>query len=111
MKRIGSAFLEFSPELNNLSKDKALRGLSVIVQIGATLWIANDEMIRLERLYPERRSGEESHTYGEHTSFGLNDFLQLPLPPPSDPQDSNQIEEVNVEALDYRDGYLWLVGF
>jgi hypothetical protein len=35
MKRTGSTVLEFNPELNRLSKDKALRdGLSVVVQIG-----------------------------------------------------------------------------
>jgi Protein of unknown function (DUF3616) len=71
--------LEFNPEPNKLSKDKALcDGLSVVVQIGNTLWVANDETISLERLSPERRSGEEAHKYGEHTQFPLNDFFNFP---------------------------------
>jgi hypothetical protein len=80
MKRTGSALLEFNPELDRLSKDKALRdGLSVVVQIGNTLWVANDETISLERLSPERGSGKEAHKYAKHTQFPLNDFLQLPV--------------------------------
>jgi Protein of unknown function (DUF3616) len=111
MKRTGTALLEFNPELNKLSKDKALRdGLSVVVQIGDTLWVANDETISLERLSRETQSGEEAHKYAKHTQFPLNDFLQLPVPPPSDPEDRDEIEEADVEGLDYRDGYLWLVG-
>ena len=64
----------------------------------------------MERFSPKRRSGEEAHKYGEHTQFPLNDFLQLPVPPPSDPNDRDQIEEADLEGLDYQDGYLWLVG-
>ena len=111
MKRTGSTLLEFNPELNKLSKDKALRdGLSVVVQIGETLWVANDETISLERLSRLNSNREGDHKYGEHTQFPLNDFLQLPVPPPSDAQDRDQIEEADLEGLDYRDGYLWLVG-
>jgi Protein of unknown function (DUF3616) len=111
MKRTGSALLEFDPELNKLSKDKALRdGLSVVVQIGDTLWVANDETISLERLSCLSSNRDGDHKYGEHTQFPLNDFLQLPVPPPSDPAERLQIEEADLEGLDYEDGYLWLVG-
>ena len=48
MKPTGSALLEFNPELNRLSKSKKLRdGLSAVVQIGDTLWVANDETVSL----------------------------------------------------------------
>jgi hypothetical protein len=111
MKRTGSTLLEFDPELNKLSKDKALRdGLSCVLEIANTLWVANDETMSLERLSPERRSSEEAHKYAKHTKFPLNDFLQLPVPPPADPEDRDQIEEADLEGLDYRDGYLLLVG-
>ena len=64
MKPTGFALLEFNPELNKLSKDKALRdGLSVVVQLGDTLWVANDETISLERLSRRRRSSEDAYTY------------------------------------------------
>ena len=111
MKPTGSALLEFNPELNRLSKSKKLRdGLSAVVQIGDTLWVANDETVSLERLSRRRADREDAHTYGEHARFALNDFLRLPVPPPSDPEKREQIEEADVEGLDYRDGYLWLVG-
>jgi Protein of unknown function (DUF3616) len=111
MKPTGSALLEFNPELNKLSKDKGLRdGLSCVLQIGNTLWVANDETISLERLSGQRPSREGSHTYSEHTQFALNELLPLPVPPSSSPKKSEQIEEADVEGLDYRDGYLWLVG-
>src|SRR5262245_25368866 len=111
MKPTNSALLEFNPELNKLSKDKALRdGLSVVVQIGDTLWVTNDETISLERLSRQRQRREGAYHYGEHTQFALSDFLRLPVSPPSDPKKRDQIEEADVEGLDYRDGYLWLVG-
>ncbi len=95
--------LEFAPERNDLSKGKQLRdGLSVAVQIGNTLWVSNDETISLERLVPI-----DSHRYGHHQQFPLHDYLQLPVAPPSDPAD---IEEVDLEGLACADGYLWLVG-
>ena len=40
-------FLEFDPDLNKLRKGKKLwDGLSAVVQIGDTLWVANDEALR-----------------------------------------------------------------
>jgi hypothetical protein len=111
MKPTGSALLEFNSELNKLSKGKGLRdGLSVVVQVGDTLWVANDETISLERLSRLRRNREDAHKFAEHTQFALDDFLRLPAPPPSDSEKKEQIEEADVEGLDYRDGYLWLVG-
>src|SRR5262249_32782497 len=113
MKTTGPALLEFNPELNRLSKNKELRdGLSVVVQIGDTLWVTNDETISLERLSRQRRNREDTHNYGEHMQFALGDFLRLPEPRPTDPKNREQIEEADVEGLDYdrRDGYLWLVG-
>jgi hypothetical protein len=111
MKPTGSALLEFNPELNKLSNGKELRdGLSAVVQIGDTVWLANDETISLERLCRQTRNREESHKYGEHTQFALGDFLRISVPPPSDPEDREQIEEADLEGLDYSDGYLWLVG-
>ncbi|GAA6615607.1 DUF3616 domain-containing protein [Scytonema sp. NUACC26] len=37
----------------------------------------------------------------------MNEYLQLPVPPPSDFKD---IEEIDVEGLDCKNSYLWLVG-
>ncbi|SFB28607.1 DUF3616 domain-containing protein [Azotobacter beijerinckii] len=99
--------LEFDPERNELGKDKRLRdGLSVAVQIGNTLWVANDETVSLERLSLLDDS-QGTCRYGRHKQFPLNDYLALPVPPPDDPAD---LEEADVEGLACAGGYLWLVG-
>jgi hypothetical protein len=57
MNPIGAAFLEFNLELNKLSKDKGLRdGLSRVLQIGETLWVANDKRSTGASLGRELRS-------------------------------------------------------
>lgn len=100
--------LEFDPERNAFGRDRSLRdGLSVAVQIGDTLWVTNDETISLERL--SLVAGESTGPYGygrHHKQFLLNDYLRLPVPP----GDGADLEEVDVEGLDNKDGYLWLVG-
>lgn len=99
--------LEFDSDLNAVGQDKSLRdGLSVALQIGNTLWVANDETISLERLslVPEGKTGP--YRYGRHQQFSLHDYLRLPVPP----HDPTDLKEVDVEGLDYHDGYLWLVG-
>lgn len=107
MARTGFALLEFDPG-SNLSKKKKLRdGLSSVLQIGNTLWVTNDETVSLERLTHQGRNADGVDQYGDHVQFALNDYLRLPVPPPTDP---NEIEEADLEGLDYRDGYLWMVG-
>ena len=79
MKPTGSALLEFNPELNKLSKGKELRdGLSVVVQVGDTLWVANDETISLERLSRQTEIMEDAHNYGEHRSSRWTTFFGFP---------------------------------
>ncbi|MFO0701573.1 MAG: DUF3616 domain-containing protein [Nitrospira sp.] len=107
MTNTSVVLLEFNSDLNALSKDKSLRdGLSVALQIGETLWVANDETISLERLslVTDRKTGP--YRYGSHTQFSLHNYLHLPVPPRA----RTDVEEVDVEGLDYQDGYLWLVG-
>ena len=107
MNRTGTVFLEFDPDLNTLRKDKKLRdGLSAVVQIGDTLWVANDEALSLERLSRQRGTTGGEIRYADHRQFPLHEFLQLPMPPAAD----GKIEEADIEGLDYQDGYLWLVG-
>ena len=109
MNPTGTVDLEFDPERDDLGKNKELTdGLSVALRIGDTLWVANDDSISLERLslIAERNTG--NYRYGRHhKQFSLDDYLRLPVAPPNDPAD---LEEVDVEGLDYEDGYLWLVG-
>lgn len=69
--------------------------LSAAVEIGRDLWLAADEGASVERLSPLAEG------YGAHASFRLADYLNL-----SKAAD----EEIDIEGLDYDDGYLWLVG-
>jgi hypothetical protein len=101
--------LDFHPERHDLGKGKEMRdGLSVALQIGNTLWVANDETISLERLSLIKEDGRGEYRYArDHKQFALDDYLQLPVPPTGDPAD---LQEVDIEGLAYDDGYLWLVG-
>lgn len=107
MSNTQSAFLEFNPQLNRLSKKKELRdGLSTAIQIGDTLWVTNDETISIERLSRQSSNDANAVFYGEHVQFSLNDYLILPVPPSPGSDDI----EADLEGLAYNGGYLWLVG-
>ncbi|MBC7726147.1 MAG: DUF3616 domain-containing protein [Microbacteriaceae bacterium] len=106
MPRPAAVLLTFDPALNQLDPQdsgKELRqGLSMVLEIGPTLWVANDETLALERL---TRQPGPTRTYADHTRFALHELLRLPVPPEDD-----QAPEADIEGLDYADGYLWLVG-
>lgn len=102
MPQTNFALLEFNPELNQMSGNKKLcEGLSAVVMIGDELWIANDETIGLERLACTKANSDENQTYCKHEHFALSSYLSLP--------DGDQ-GEIDIEGLDYKDGYLWLIG-
>lgn len=98
--------LEFAPKRDDMAPGKELRdGLSVALQIGDTLWVANDESVSLERLSLEGQRSAYRHAR-RHKQFLLADYLRLPAPetagePPG---------EIDIEGLDQAGGYLWLVG-
>ncbi len=110
MSRAASVLLNFDPALNQLDPQdsgKELRqGLSMVLEIGPTLWVANDETLTLERL---TRQPGPTRTYADHTRFALHELLRLPVPPEDD-QAPGEAPEADIEGLDYADGYLWLVG-
>jgi hypothetical protein len=101
--------LEFDPAAEQLGKGKTLRdGLSVALQIGQTLWVANDETLSLERLTLTADSVTGMLAQGGvHVSFPLAEYLDLPVPPSADPE---KTVEADLEGLAYADGALWLVG-
>jgi hypothetical protein len=101
--------LEFDAVRDELGEGKELRdGLSVVLQIGNDLWLANDETESLERLsFVDQGKGGTRRVAQNHRQFALSEYLQLPaLPTP----DGAAVNEVDVEGLDHADGYLWLVG-
>jgi hypothetical protein len=60
-----------------------------------SLWVGSDESTTLEQLTPVA-----PYIYGAHRSYALDDFVPL----------ANQKDEIDIEGLDYADGYLWLTG-
>lgn len=78
--------------------------LSAIVQIGATLWVANDETTHLERLTRQGTDEDGNPCYAAHTRFLLHDYVSLPVAADAD------ANEVDVEGLAYHEGYLWVAG-
>jgi hypothetical protein len=64
-------------------------------------------MISLERLKCQGKWGDGTYRYGDHEQFELDKYIQLPAPSSSNPED---IQEADIEGLDYSDGYLWLIG-
>lgn len=58
------------------------------------LWVASDEYISIERLSPL-----EPYIYGDRKSFPVGDFITL-----------FDDDEIDIEGLDYSEGYLWLTG-
>lgn len=100
--------LRFEPKLNELGKEKRLaNGLSAVVQIDDTLWLAHDETATLERLTLIESAPNNQVLAADHRRFSLPDFLTLPIPPKT--KHSPQ-QEIDVEGLAYADGYIWLVG-
>lgn len=73
--------IEFEPNADNLNKKKELRdGLSVVLQIKDTLWVANDETVGLEKLWLLRNSEDEKFSKASmHKHYCLYDFLKLPV--------------------------------
>jgi hypothetical protein len=78
--------------------------LSAVIPIGDTLWLANDETTHLERLILQGEDCDGNPQYGDHTHIDLHAYLQLPIAA------GEKNSEIDVEGLDYHDGYLWLVG-
>lgn len=102
--------LEFHPEHDELSPGKELRdGLSVALRMGATLWVANDESLSIERLTLAAEDSRGKTSFArEHRQYALHDFLALPLPPRD--VEGRRINEADIEGLACDGDYLWLTG-
>lgn len=88
---LGRLLLEFQSDAEDL-----LGELSAIARSpDGSLWLGSDEYLTLERLTPMGNG-----IYGNHTTFHLKDFVDL----------FDLESEIDIEGLDYADGYLWVVG-
>jgi hypothetical protein len=108
MSCVGKVLLNFDSEFDVEGKKKLRDGLSAVLEIGQTLWLANDETLSLECLTFKSRSAGGDFVYEGHRQFSLSALLDLPAPPVS-PQ---KFEEADIEGLAYDEagGYLWLIG-
>ncbi|MBE9079477.1 DUF3616 domain-containing protein [Romeria aff. gracilis LEGE 07310] len=83
--------LQFDSDLDDL-----LGEISAIARTpDGSLWVGSDEFMAVERLSPIAPG-----IYGKHQKFHLADFVEL----------FDHDSEVDIEGMDYSDGYLWLVG-
>ncbi|VVM83971.1 hypothetical protein PS647_02468 [Pseudomonas fluorescens] len=108
MNRINRVFLKFDSQFDMGEKKKLRDGLSAVLQIDQTLWLANDETLSLERLTFHGQTATDDFMYGEHQQFPLSQLLNLPVPPKS----AQNFEEADIEGLafDETESYLWLIG-
>lgn len=107
MAKSTRAFLQFSPAPEKKEKGKELwKGLSAVLMTGDQIWVANDESVSLERLSLHGNEGVDP-VYAKHKQYPLSDYLTLPAPALDD---GGEVVEADIEGLDHRDGWLWLIG-
>ncbi|HEY9838726.1 MAG TPA: DUF3616 domain-containing protein [Vampirovibrionales bacterium] len=83
--------LKFDPE-----SPKRLGDLSAVAFTpDGSLWVGSDELLTLERL-----SRIEPYVYGNHQAFEIGEFIEL----------FNHEDEIDIEGMDYSEGYLWFTG-
>ncbi|OGX84802.1 hypothetical protein BEN47_15825 [Hymenobacter lapidarius] len=96
MRRQPQTF-HFDPKLSfNADKKHVRDGLSTTLRTGDNLWLSCDERTTVERL--RRTRGNE---YGEHFSYKLGAFLDLP---------GGADVEIDIEGMGEAGHYLWLLG-
>ncbi|MGE8064811.1 DUF3616 domain-containing protein [Pseudomonas sp. NPDC089569] len=107
MNRAAKVLLKFDSQYDLDEKKKLRDGLSAVVQIGQTLWLANDETLSLECFDCQDQAAVQK-VYDNHRQFALGDLLQLPAPAIS----GQKFEEADIEGLafDQAQQYLWLIG-
>lgn len=89
-----------NPALEVKVREDVVNNLSGIVfsHQGKYLWLGTDEFTAIERF---TRIENSPDMFGEHQRFYFKDFI--------DGFDENK-GEVDIEGLDYSDGYLWVIG-
>lgn len=76
--------------------DDLLQELSAVARSpDGHLWLGSDEFLTVERLTPMGNC-----IYGSHRTFHIKDLVDL----------HDDDSEIDIEGLDYSDGYLWVVG-
>lgn len=88
---LSRVLLQFDSNLDDL-----LGEISAIARTpDGSLWLGSDEFMAVERLSPIAPG-----IYGQHQKFHVGNFVEL----------FDDDSEIDIEGMDYSDGYLWLVG-
>ncbi len=88
---LSRVLLRFDTDDSNLLEDISAAAFTP----DGSLWVGSDELTTLERLSPL-----EPMVFGDHEPFYLGDFLNLP----------DKEGEIDIEGMDYSEGYLWVTG-
>ncbi|MHA6250196.1 DUF3616 domain-containing protein [Pontibacter sp. CAU 1760] len=88
--------LQFDEKQSRNPEGKHVRnGLSTALRTGNSLWLSCDERITIERL-TLNSEGE----FGNHKSFDLSDFIELP----------GGNTEIDIEGMALAGHYIWIIG-
>lgn len=83
-------------EFDSDNEDLIAQLSAIAITPDGYLWVGSDEFLTVERLAPT----VDHAIYGEHQAFHLEDVVPL----------ADDDTEIDIEGLDYADGYLWVVG-
>lgn len=88
---LSRALLQFDRESDDLIGEIS----AIAITPDGSLWAGSDELLAIERLSPISPG-----IYGQHERFYSGDFIEL----------FDTESEIDIEGMDYSEGYLWLVG-
>ena len=86
--------LNFAGEEEDIIEDIISDISAAALAPDGSLWVGSDEMVGVEKL-----SAIGCHHYGEHQRFLLQDYIEL-----------FDDDEIDIEGMDFANGYLWLTG-
>lgn len=91
---LSRALLYFQTEANS-DLENLINNLSAVAfSPDGSLWLGSDETTLIERLSPAPGT-----VFDNHRRFAVSDFIDLLAD-----------DEIDIEGMDYADGYLWFVG-
>jgi hypothetical protein len=98
LNAVGQIKMNFDFLVEDKTRKKIVENLSgiAITHSGKYLWLGTDEFSALERLEKLDNGG-----YGNHNRFELKNIINN-----FDPHEG----EVDIEGIDFSDGYLWIIG-
>ncbi|HEY9662670.1 MAG TPA: DUF3616 domain-containing protein, partial [Allocoleopsis sp.] len=100
LEKLDQATIFCNPDLDAEVREKIIKNLSgaVFSHKGKYLWLGTDELTAIERF---TKIESKNNVYGEHRRFFFKDFID---------DFDEAAGEVDVEGLDYQNGYLWIIG-